>query len=505
MLFNSYIFIFLFFPLVLAGYHGLNHAGKHQAARFFLIGMSLLLCGYGSIFGLVVLFVSIVLNYGVILFILYARDDRRKKAGLSAGLALNIGLLFFFKYYNFFTENINMAFCAASFAFSGNAGASAPGLSLLRLSLPLGISFYTFQQLSCIIDTYRGECRSGRFLDYLLYVTFFPKLIQGPIVPHGELIPQFHSEKSRRISFESLSRGLYSFALGLSKKVLLADTFSGIVAVGYANIGELNAISVLLVMVCYSLQIYFDFSGYCDMACGAAGMLGIRLPFNFDSPYKAQSVSDFWDRWHTTLTRFFTKYLYIPLGGSRRGLPRTCLNTMIVFLVSGLWHGANWTFILWGAMHGLVMVTEKITHVSSLKIPRFVRVAVTFLFVTFAWSLFRANSVKEAGMLWAQLFRGGAGPIYQPLTEAFEELIEVKILFILSSRLGPASLSADYSRILLPAFTCVCLLGCFTMKNTQEKTEQMRFSGKTLFVVVALMFWSIMSLSEMSEFLYSNF
>lgn len=501
MLFNSYIFIFLFFPLTLAGYYGLNHIRKYQFARCFLIFMSLLMCGYGSIYGLIVLVVSILLNYGVIHFLSRSSDARRKKAGLFAGLVLNIGLLFFFKYYNFFAENINMAL----FSLSGGGKSGQAGLSLLRLSLPLGISFYTFQQLSCIIDAWRGECSGYTFLDYILYVSFFPKLIQGPLVPHGELLPQFFQDENRRINFENLGRGLYAFAMGLSKKVLIADTFSGIVAVGYANVSELNTISVLLVMVCYSLQIYFDFSGYCDMACGAAYMLGIRLPFNFGSPYKAQSISDFWDRWHTTLTGFFTRYLYIPLGGSRRGMFRTCLNTMIVFLVSGLWHGANWTFILWGAMHGLAMVTEKITHSSSLKLPRFVKVSVTFLLVTLAWSLFRASSVKEATMLWTQLFQGGAGAIYQPLTEAFGELIEVKILFMISSRLHLGSFFTEYSQLLLPAFTCCCLFACFTMKNTQEKTERMNFSGRTLFVVVALMFWSIMSLSEMSEFLYSNF
>ena len=225
--------------------------------------------------------------------------------------------------------------------------AAKTNFGLLGLALPLGISFYTFQQLSYVIDAYRRECEQYSLLEYAAYVSFFPQLIAGPIVYHDELIPQFR-KKFSSLNYTNLSKGIYAFALGMAKKVLIADTFSKVVVVGYTDVGALNMVSALIVMVCYSLQIYFDFSGYCDMALGIGYLFDMELPINFNSPYKAASIVEFWDRWHMTLTRFFTKYVYIPLGGSRRGRVRTYVNIFIVFFVSGIWHGANWTFLLWG-------------------------------------------------------------------------------------------------------------------------------------------------------------
>lgn len=487
MLFNSYLFIFLFFPLSLAGYFGLNHIGKYKAASAFLFIMSLWFCGYANIFYPAVLLISIALNYGILSLLSSKPDRQKKKFWLFTGILLNAGILLFLKYYNFFTENINTVFQTS--------------LPLLKLILPLGVSFYTFQQISCLVDIYRGDCPKYGFLDYALSISFFPKLTQGPIALCSEIIPELQSTENRKLNYENLSRGIYAFALGLAKKVLLADSFAKIVNLGFGNIPELNTPSAALVMVCYSLQIYFDFSGYCDMALGIGSMLNIGLPVNFNSPYKAVSVSDFWDRWHMTLTRFFTRYLYIPLGGSRRGKARTCLNTMIVFLVSGLWHGANWTFLLWGALHGIVMVVEKLTNITSLKLPRWIKISITFLLVTFGWSLFRADSIRDAVLLWQQLFHGGFGGLYQPITDAFQDFIEISILY----RLGLGGIMASYPWLAVTAFTLLSLLGCFTMKNTQEKMEHFTLSNKKLLTVVILMFWSILSLSEISEFLYFNF
>ena len=487
MLFNSYLFIFLFLPLSLAGYFGLNHIGKYKAASAFLFIMSLCFCGYANIFYPAVLLINTVLNYGILSLLSSKPDRQEKKFWLFTGILLNAGILLFLKYYNFFTENINTVFQTS--------------LPALKLILPLGISFYTFQQISCLVDIYRGDCPKYGFLDYALSISFFPKLTQGPIALCSEIIPELQNPENRKLNYKNLSRGIYAFALGLAKKVLIADSFAKVVNLGFGNIPELNTPSAALVMVCYSLQIYFDFSGYCDMALGIGSMLNIGLPVNFNSPYKAVSVSDFWDRWHMTLTRFFTRYLYIPLGGSRRGKLRTCLNTMIVFLVSGLWHGANWTFLLWGALHGIVMVFEKMTNFTSLKLPRWIKISITFLLVTFGWSLFRADSIRDAVLLWQQLFRGGFGGLYQPITDAFQDFIEISILY----RLGLGGIMASYPWLAVTAFTLLSLLGCFTMKNTQEKMEHFALSNKKLLTVVILMFWSILSLSEISEFLYSNF
>ena len=486
MLFNSYFFILLFLPLTLVGYYGLNHAGMRRPALAFLTGMSLWFCAGSGIYNLILLLVSATVSYGIAVFITRAGNRSQKLLGLWTGILFHVGALFLFKYYNFVIGNVNNIFHT--------------NLPFLELLLPLGISFYTFQQISFLVDSFRGECGKCSFGTYLLYVSFFPKFTQGPITHHSRLIPQLQDPGRGRVSFENLSRGIYAFALGLAKKVLIADVLAKIVTIGYGNIGDLNSISAFVVMLSYSLQIYFDFSGYCDMAYGIGYMLNIRLPLNFNSPYKAVSISDFWDRWHITLTDFFTRYLYFPLGGSRRGRARTCLNIMIVFLVSGLWHGANWTFILWGMMHGVAKVLERIFKNVFLKVPKPVKISVTFLFVTFAWSLFRAASVKDALLLWTRLFEGGPGPLYPPMIEKLQDLAEIRFLHMI-----PGSLLTDHAWVLPAGFISLSLLSCFTMKNTQEKTEHLILNNRTLLVTAILLFWSILSLSEISEFLYFYF
>ncbi len=461
----------------------------------FLIGMSLWFYGYNNIYYLAILVVSVLLNYGIVTLMSRTKVEKKRLLLLWTGILLNIGILLYFKYYDFFIENINL--CLKS------------SLPLLRLALPLGISFYTFQQVSYVIDAYRGDCKDYTFLEYAAYVTYFPQLVAGPIVYHSELIPQFRDISKKKLCFTNLSKGLYAFSLGLAKKVLIADTFSKVVTIGYSNVSELNTTSAVLVMICYSLQIYFDFSGYCDMAYGMAYMMNIKLPVNFNSPYKAVSLSDFWDRWHMTLTRFFTKYIYIPLGGNRKGNVRTWLNILIVYLVSGFWHGANWTFILWGILHGIVSVFERIVRFIFAKdnkktpgiIRRILQTALTFLFVTFAWSLFRAESVSQAFLLWNRLFTGGFGAIYEPITIAFHELVEIGFLY----RLGLGGLIDRFPWIALTAFIVIMLFACLTMRNTQEKTDTLKLTGKKMITVVILMLWSILSLSEISEFLYFNF
>ena len=487
MLFNSYIFIFLFFPLALIGYYGLQHFAHKKLAVGFLILMSMCFYGYNSITYLGILMISILLNYLLVGWMRRTPDGRVRSSIFAVGLLLNIGILFVFKYYDFFISNVN------TLARTDWGG--------LGLALPLGISFYTFQQLSYVIDSYKKECEQYSLLEYAAYVSFFPQLIAGPIVYHDELIPQFRDTKNSHLNYENLSKGIYAFSLGLAKKVLIADTFSKVVAIGYGNISELNAVSVLLVMVSYSLQIYFDFSGYCDMALGIGYMFNVELPINFNSPYKAASIVGFWDRWHMTLTRFFTKYIYIPLGGSRRGTVRTYGNILIVFLVSGIWHGANWTFILWGIINGIGNVLEKLLGRFFRWVPRAVGVLVTFCFSTFAWSLFRADSIAQAKQLWQQLSVVGDGAIYVPITSTFNELTEMRLLY----RMGFGSIIESYPWIGLVLFTLLILFACFFMRNTQEKVRDMRYTFPRMATTIVLLIWSILSLSDISEFLYFNF
>jgi D-alanyl-lipoteichoic acid acyltransferase DltB (MBOAT superfamily) len=489
MLFNSYIFIFLFFPLVLVGYYLLRYKNLDKLATAFLILMSMWFYGYNSVKYLSILIISILLNYLIVEFMyrLEAKGKIIKRILFVAGIALNIGILFYFKYYDFFIENVNTVFNA--------------DFGLLGLTLPLGISFYTFQQLSYVIDSYRGESEKYSLLEYGAYVSFFPQLIAGPIVYHNELIPQLDDEKNHKLNYENLSRGIYTFALGLAKKVLIADTFSKIVNIGYNNINELNAISTVIVMVCYSFQIYFDFSGYCDMACGIGYMFNIELPINFNSPYKAASISEFWDRWHMTLTRFFTKYVYIPLGGSRKGKFRTYLNVIIVFLVSGIWHGANWTFILWGVINGLGNIFNRLFGRFFKWVPKAVKVVITFVFSTFAWSLFRAESISQATKLWERLKIRDSSLIYEQFIETFNDLVEIKFIY----RAGMGGIIDRYPALPLLLFVLAILSACFFMRNTQEKASDGKYDGKRIAATAFLLMWSILSLSDVSEFLYFNF
>ena len=487
MLFNSYIFIFLFLPLVLIGYFGLQHFQLNKAAQGYLIVMSLWFYGYQSSEYLVLLILSVLVNFILVQGMWKASLTKYRKSLFGIGLAWNIGMLFLFKYYDFFIENINTALgCDIAF---------------LQLAMPLGISFYTFQQLAYLIDSYRKECENYSFLEYTVYALFFPKMVQGPITYHSEVIPRLREESRRHPNYENLSRGLYAFALGLAKKVLIADTLAKIVAQGYLDPDRLNTTSALLVMLCYSLQIYFDFSGYCDMAMGVGYMFNLELPINFDSPYKADSIDSFWDRWHMTLTRFFTKYVYFPLGGSRKGAGRTYLNITLVFLISGLWHGANWTFVIWGALHGIAKMLNRLFKKQFQRIPKVVRIAVTFLFTTFAWSIFRAVSVAQVKELWRQVFYGGFGSVQPFLTDTFNNLLEMKIL----ARAGLSSILVTYPSCALMIFVLCVLISCFLMRNTQEKVQTMKLTNGKMIIILMLMMWSIVSLSDVTEFIYVNF
>lgn len=485
MLFNSYIFIFLFFPLVLLGYYGLNYIKKEKLSLFFLLGMSFWFYGYSNLYYLILLIISICVNFG--LTFAMERKPNFKKALMMAGVFYNLGVLGYFKYFDFFLDNINRLFKTE--------------IPFLKVALPIGISFFTFQQISYVVDFYHGECERYSFLEYANYVSFFPQLIAGPIVYHTELIPQFRDSAKKRFNPRNMSKGMYAFALGLGKKVLIADVFSKIVNIGYGDIENLNSISAILVILCYTLQIYFDFSGYSDMAIGLGLMCNIELPINFNSPYKSASIGEFWNRWHITLNRFLTKYVYIPLGGNRKGMLKTCINVMIVFLLSGLWHGANWTFVCWGAINGFGIVVNKLLGNKREKLPSVLRKIGCFGFVSISWVMFRASSIGEAITLMKRIFIGGTGTLAGAFCDAFNGLIEMKALY----RLGFGMVIDQIPWMFLTCFLLLVLYFVFFRKNTQEKIQAMKFSFGENLLTVFLLFYSIMSLSEMSEFLYYNF
>ena len=388
MLFNSYIFVLLFLPLSVVGYFLLNRRNTRVATAY-LLGMSLWFYAYFNVAYLPLIVGSILLNFSLNKLMRRFPAQRVRKGIMLLGVFINIGVLFYYKYYDFFATNVNSLFGAH--------------WTLLNLVLPLGISFFTFQQVSYMIDSYKGEVPDYPLLDYALFVTFFPQLIAGPIVLHSEIVPQFMDPAKRRFQWGNFSRGLYAFALGMAKKVLLADVFGIAVNYAFANIPSLNSTNALIGVVGYIFQMYFDFSGYGDMAVGLGLMFNIEIPNNFLAPLRARNVKEFWKRWHITLTRFFTRYVYFPLGGSRKGLLRTCINTMVVFFVSGFWHGAGWGYILFGVNWGIAQVIDIFIEKWWKKVPGALQWLCTFAFTVMNVAFFRAATVGDAMAIFQRI------------------------------------------------------------------------------------------------------
>lgn len=489
MLFNSYIFVLLFLPLCLSGNYILGHHFNANINKIFLLTMSLWFYGYFNPAYLILIIVSILVNYSVYKGIMYCRGSfpALKCFLLIVGLLFNLGMLFYYKYFDFLLKNIN-------FLFREN-------FPLQNLILPLGISFFSFQQISFVIDTYKGEVENYSFFDYAMFVTYFPQLIAGPIVLHKELIPQFREVGKRQISWENLSKGLYQFVGGLAKKVLVADTFGKVVNWGFSDITLLDSTNAVLVMLSYTFQIYFDFSGYCDMASGIGSMMNIELPINFNSPYKAVSIVDFWNRWHITLTRFFTKYVYIPLGGNQKGEGRMYINIFIVFFISGLWHGANWTFILWGGLHGIFMIITRWYQKKGKKINKVIGRGITFLFINLSWIVFRANSVSDAGKFYTKIFQFNWNGVNSKILSSFQ----FDTLQLILGKLFHIAIPEIVILILLALLFIVTFWIVMYTENLGTKAKNFSPNSKNLWSTVILAVLSILSFSEVSTFLYFNF
>ncbi len=484
MLFNSYIFIFCFLPITFIGYFLLNHLRKYKTAQLFLLLMSLYFYAYFNIEYLLIITTSIIINYLLYLMLNNIKSKKTRKMLLIIGLIINIGSLIYFKYMDFFISNINIIF--------------NKNFTLLHILLPLGISFFTFQQISFIIDSYKNEVPKYSLMYYASFVTFFPQLIAGPIVTYDELVPQFMDSKKKAINFDNLAKGIYIFAIGLTKKIIIADTFGLAVNWGFDNIGLLDSTNAIIVMLSYTFQIYFDFSGYSDMAIGIGKMFNIDLPENFNSPYKALTIKDFWNRWHMTLTRFFTKYIYIPLGGSRKGTKRTYINILIVFLVSGFWHGANWTFIVWGLLHGLFsIITRKFKYFFD-KLHPVLNYIITFTFINFTWIIFRASSIKDALEIMHRITKFNFSSIDSNIAQAFK-LPEFDLI---AESLG---IYKYFPFILLTLFFIATLIIILACPNVTEKANKFKPSILNLIITIVLLIWCIISLSGISTFLYFNF
>lgn len=485
MLFNSYIFIFLFLPLCVVGYFGINRISQHWGQAF-LVLMSLWFYGYYNIKYLPVIAISIAGNY--LIYLLMKRKQQNKKIKLFClyiGIILNIGVLFYFKYFDFFLKNVNHLFKTE--------------YVLRNIALPIGISFFTFQQIAFLVDTYKNEVEECDLLSYASFVTFFPQLIAGPIVSHNEILSQFRDVSKKNLNWENFSRGIYIFILGLAKKVLLADTFGNVANWGFASIEILDTTNAIITMLAYTFQLYFDFSGYCDMAVGIGKMLNIDLPINFDSPYKALTIAEFWKRWHITMTRFFTKYVYIPMGGSRKGKIRTCINVLVVFSLSGLWHGANWTFVFWGMVHGIFMVIYRVFKGVFDKLHPALNWIITFTFVNIAWVLFRVDSVENAVRFLNRIALLRFGEINSTITGYFNL---PEFLFIFGDIFN---IFENYSNIMVGAFFIMAFGIILGGKSAHEKMLEFKPTGKRLLWSTCLLVWCIFSLTGKSIFLYFNF
>lgn len=402
MLFNSLQFL-LFFIVVTAAYFVL----PHKYRWFLLLSASCLFyMAFVPVYILILGF-TIVIDYfaGILL---ENSEGKRRKWYLIASLIANVGVLAVFKYYNFINDNIT--------SLLGGFQMTNP-IPYLSILLPIGLSFHTFQAMSYTIEVYRGKQKAERnFGIYALYVMFYPQLVAGPIERPQNLIHQFYEK--HKFDYQRVTDGLKLMAWGLFKKVVIADRLAAVVDTVYNSPQEHTGLSMIIATVFFSFQIFCDFSGYSDMAIGAAKVMGFKLMKNFDRPYHSKSIHEFWQRWHISLSTWFKDYLYISLGGNRVSIPRWYFNLFFVFLVSGLWHGANWTFILWGAIHGFYLVvailTEKIrkrinTFVGLTKVPKLhagLQIIITFILATFAWIFFRANTVGDAFYIIKHSFVG---------------------------------------------------------------------------------------------------
>lgn len=511
MLFNSFEFIFFFLPVTLLFFFWIGQQFHHQAAILWLVICSLFFYGWWNPAYLTLILFSMLFNYAFGEMLARREKQQARKLLLIIGIAINLGLLGYFKYANFFIDQLNWAL--------------ETNFNLEKILLPLAISFFTFQQITYLVDAYRHETKEYNFLHYCLFVTFFPQLIAGPIVHHKEMLPQFARDSIYKFNYKYIAIGLTIFSIGLFKKVVLADgvaVYVGPVFQAANTAVEVTFFEAWSGALAYTLQLYFDFSGYSDMAIGIAYMFGIKLPINFNSPYKATSIIEFWRRWHITLSRFLRDYLYITLGGNRKGRIRRYVNLFITMLLGGIWHGAGWTFIIWGMLHGVYLIINnawrtlrtdvlKWTHAPGLLEITAARV-LTLLAVIVGWVYFRSDNIASANHLVETMFGfngialppglesklGGFGPYLQQLGFSFTGMFGV--------------INADPGKGMF--WILSLMLVALWMPNSQQITESSTININVVMsklpyvagiVAGAVLFYIFTRLSSEAEFLYFNF
>jgi D-alanyl-lipoteichoic acid acyltransferase DltB (MBOAT superfamily) len=484
MLFNSPVFIFLFLPITLIVYFLLNRSSFTIASKQWLIAASLFFYAWWNILYLPLMLFSILINYFLALQI--QSSQKTKKIYMLTGLFFNLSFLGYFKYMDFFITNVNAVL-----------GTELP---LLHLVLPLAISFYTIQQIAYLIDSYGRLVKERNFYDYVLFATFFPHLLAGPILHHKEMMPQFKTTENKKINYNNLSAGLFLFSIGLFKKVVIADTFSQWANAGFQHSATLNLLEAWATTLSYTFQLYFDFSGYTDMAIGVALMFNIKLPQNFNSPYRALNLIDFWSRWHMTLTRFLTTYVYEPIVRSfeKFSFHRAMFATIVTMLIAGLWHGAAWTFILFGFLHGSVMVLNHYWKKTKIKLPMLLAWFLTFNFLNLSFVIFRADNLETVKNIYIAMI--GLNGIVIPEVFMFLHSIVGNTFIHVGQVYNHINGKAQTTLYLI-----IALFVVLRFPNANQLTKSFEPTLSNLFLSFIFLTISFSMFSKVSEFLYFNF
>jgi len=486
LIFSSYIYILFFLPIIFIGYFALSRIKNSDLQLLWLLAASLFFYSWWDIKYLPILLASIFINFQLGKFL--SRLSRKKKLVLFIGIGFNLLILLYFKHFDFFIENYNDLFLQK--------------INSLNLIIPLGISFFTFQQIAFLVDVYSNKTSDYKFLHYATYVSFFPQLIAGPIVHHKDLMPQFDDLSKRKINIRNITLGLFIFSIGLFKKVVIADSLAGFVSSGHSSEIILSSIEAWALSLSYTLQLYFDFSGYADMAIGSALLINIRLPINFNSPYKAINIQEFWRRWHMTLSHFLRDYIYIPLGGNRLSNIIKYRNVLFTFLLGGIWHGAGWTFIFWGGLHGFALIILNLWQKIGWKIPMVLSWFITFNFINIAWIFFRADDFNAAIKILSAMFGFTPKPIPIDYIDSISMLIGIPLL----SYVSEFSTNAIFPSHLL--LYLLILIPFVLFADNVNKTYQTSTISYAKLIIGGLAF-SIsiifLGMSSSQVFLYYNF
>jgi D-alanyl-lipoteichoic acid acyltransferase DltB (MBOAT superfamily) len=475
MLFNSLEYLFIFLPCILILYFLLNNLKKYDCAKISLLLASFFFYSYFKTDYLKIILFSICFNYFISLIIIEKIKFYKlnKKFFLFVALTGNLLLLCYFKYWNFLIVCFN--------------NISHNHFNTLELLLPLGISFFTFQQISYIVDCYKGDAKYTNIIDYSLFVTFFPQLIAGPIVHHKEIIPQFENKNNKYFNTQNFLMGCCLITIGLVKKILLADAFIPFIDSSINNLSNIDILNSWFLALSIGSQGYFDFSGYCDIALGSAYMFNIILPINFSSPYKSIDISDYWRRWHITLGRFLKYNVYIPLGGSRTGTFNTYRNLMTVFILTGIWHGANWPCLSYGFINGCLVCCNKFWKTLNIEINKYLSITITFITMIFISPLVLIKTIHQCIKVWSTML--GINTFF-----VLPQIIDNNFIFYNKSKI---------SIFLIP----ITLFILFALPNSNQIAEKYIKSNNYIYtiILVFIFIYTTLNITTPKEYIYFQF